>query len=39
MSLCAIKLRIFKLYESVRYQYCKECEEIIFDNYCDYCEK
>ena len=32
-----IKIMFYKVLEKFRYKYCDNCDEIIFDGFCDYC--
>ena len=38
MSLNTVYLRILQIYENIKYKRCKECDEIIFDGECDFCD-
>ena len=38
MSLYNLKLKFFFILEYFEHKYCSECDEILVDGDCDYCE-
>lgn len=38
MSLYKLQIYFLDIYERIKYKRCEDCEEIVFDGICDYCE-
>lgn len=39
MLLYNLRIKLYQMIEYIQYKRCRDCNEIVFDGYCDFCCK